>query len=125
MQIRDNLNSLKQDDAYSMALFALYKLQDVPEYAAISELAYILDKSNLLKLCENFGGCNITIPTISELENIVYALMLYNYTELDKLDFEEAMSKISDKVSDTRAVRTMYTKIFEILDNYNFYSGDK
>ena len=46
MQIKDNLNKLKQEDTYSMMMFLLYKLQDVPEYAALSELAYILDKSN-------------------------------------------------------------------------------
>lgn len=124
MQIRENLNSLKQDDIYSMVLFILYKLQDTVEYSALSELAYILDKSNLLKLCEYFGGCTITIPTISELEQVIYALSVYKRVEVDKINIDDAMSEVSGKVNDIRPIRTVYNKIHDILDNYNFYSGE-
>jgi hypothetical protein len=49
----------------------------VPDYMVLSELVYVLDKDNLLKLCEYFGGSTIKIPTIKELESIVYSLLLY------------------------------------------------
>ena len=69
-----NIDNLKKRDVYSLMLFVLYKLRDIPEYSSISELAYILDKDNLLRLCEYFGGITLTIPTIDELESIIYSL---------------------------------------------------
>ena len=77
MKTTQELNNLKSQDIYSLILFALYKLREIPEYSTLSELAYIVDKENLLKLCEYFGGTTIHIPTIDELESILYSLLLY------------------------------------------------
>ena len=71
------IDTLRDKDLYSLVLFALFKLRDIPEYSALSELAYILDKDNMLKLCEYFGGLTLKIPTIEELEGILYSLVLY------------------------------------------------
>ena len=51
MAIKQELNKLKEMDVWSLMLFVLYNYQNIPEYSSISELAYILDKKNLLKLC--------------------------------------------------------------------------
>ena len=75
-RIREELTKLKDVDVYSLILFVLFKARNVPELASLSELAYVLDKDNLLKLCEYFGGQTITIPTITELEELVYSLVL-------------------------------------------------
>lgn len=69
--------SVKELDIYSLILFALFKLRDIPDYLVLSELVYILDKDSLLKLCEYFGGTTIHIPTIDELESLLYSLLLY------------------------------------------------
>ena len=55
-QVRTALDSLDKDDIYSLMLFALYKLRDMPEYLALSELCYVLDGSNLPKFLTYFGG---------------------------------------------------------------------
>ena len=65
-RIREELTKLKDVDVYSLILFVLFKARNVPELASLSALAYVLDKDNLLKLCEYFGGQTITIPTITE-----------------------------------------------------------
>ena len=70
MKIKEELAKLKDIDVYSLMLFAMFKLRDIPEYASLSEMVYILDKDSLLKLCEYFGGLTIKIPTIEELESI-------------------------------------------------------
>ena len=85
------LDNLRTKDIYSLILFALFKLKDLPEYSALSELAYILDKENLLKLCEFFGGMTITIPTMQELESIVYSLVLYQYVNIDGMEYNDAV----------------------------------
>ena len=92
MSINKELNKLKEPDIWGFMLFALYKVKDVPEYSSISELSYILDKPNLLRLCEYFGGCTITIPTVEELELMLYGLLLYQYVEIDKLEFSDAFA---------------------------------
>ena len=71
MKVKEELSNLKETDIYSLMMFVLYKMIDIPEYSSISELAFILDKDNLLKLCEYYGGTTIKIPTIQDLESIV------------------------------------------------------
>ena len=88
MKIKTEIARLKEMDVYSLMLFALYKIKDIPEFSTLSEMAYVLDKDNLLKLCEYFGGLTIKIPTVDELQSIIYALVLYQYVDIDGLSLE-------------------------------------
>lgn len=107
-----------------MILFALYKLIDIPEYSALSELAYVLDRKNLLNLCEYFGGITIRIPTVDELTELTDVLLLYQYVKIDKRDYDEAVNEIGYKSSSLRTLKKNYNKICDILDNYTFKSRD-
>ena len=111
MSIKSELGKLRDQDLWSIMLFVLYKVREVPEYSALSELAYILDKKNMLKLCEYFGGCTITIPKIEELENMIYGLLLYQYADVEHILFEDAVELISKNNVDISAVKTSYHKI--------------
>ena len=75
----NNFDIFKDKDIYSLCLFVLYKLTDIPEYTTLSELSYILDKDNMLKFCQYFGGSVIRVPTISELESTMSLLLLYHF----------------------------------------------
>ena len=118
--IKDNLNKLKETDAWSFLLFALFKMREIPEFTSLSELVYILDKTTLLKLCEYFGGQTLTIPTITELEEMIYGLLLYNLIEVDKLTEEEAFSKLPVNTMNVKNLKQAYIKIKETLDTYEF-----
>ena len=72
-----DLTTLKEPDLYSLSMFTLYKLVDIPEYSSISELSYILDKTNLLKLCEYFGGTTIKIPTLNDGDIFILCFPFY------------------------------------------------
>lgn len=120
--IKKEIKNLKEADIYSLILFSLFRLRDIPEYSTLSEMAYILDKDNLLKLCEYFGGLTIKIPTIDELESIVYSLVLYQYVNIDKMDYERAVNLIGHKSSDLRKVKSDYSKLCNILKDYEFKS---
>lgn len=122
MSIKNELNKLKQPDIWSFMLFALYKVKDIPEYSGLSELAYILDKKNLLKLCEYFGGCTITIPTIDELELLLYGLLLYQYIHIDHLEYNDAILLVNTTSVNEKDIRNSYIKIKEILENYELTS---
>ena len=73
--VKKTYENLKSQDIYSLVLFCLYKLKDVPEYSSLSELAFVMDKDNLLNFCEYFGGQTIKVPTIQELKDIMFALL--------------------------------------------------
>lgn len=120
MRIKEYVTTLKEADVYSLMLFAMFKLRDVPEYATLSELVYILDKNSLLKLCEYFGGLSIKIPTIDELESILYSLLLYQYVNVEDMEYDDALKIIGYKSSDLRKIKSDYVKICEVLDKYDF-----
>ena len=117
--IKKELDNLKMNDTYSLILFVLYKIRDIDEYSVISELAYILDKEELLNLCEYFGGMTIRIPTINELESIINSLLLYQYVNIDGYSYDEAVDKIGFDSFQLRQVKKDYSKICSILDKYS------
>ncbi len=117
--LRKDLDNLKMTDTFSLILFVLYKLRDVDEYSAISELAYVLDKDSLLGLCEYFGGLTIRIPTIDELESIVNSLLLYQYINIDGISYNEAINKIGFDSHQLRKIKKDYNKVCSILEGYS------
>lgn len=125
MTIKEELQKLHEPDIWSLLLFVLFKIKDVPEYSGISELAYILDRTNLLKLCEYFGGTTITVPTIEELEMLVYGLLLYQYVSIDGIPESDALPLVARDGVDLKAVRQSYLKIRETLQNYDFVARSR
>ncbi len=124
MTIKEELNQLKETDIYSMLLFVLYQMKNLPEYSVLSELAYILDKQNLLNLCEYFGGLTIEIPTIDELESLLNSLLMYQYIDIEGLSYDEAINKIGFNSFDLRRIKKDYTRLSKILENYSFSKED-
>ena len=120
MTIKEELNKLKTMDVFSLLLFILYKIRDIEEYSTISELAYVLDKENLLRFCEYFGGITLTVPTIDELENIINSLLIYQYVNIDGYEYKEAIKKIGFDSCELRKIKKEYNKIVTILDKYSF-----
>ena len=116
----EQIKYLKETDTYSLILFCLYKLIEIPEYSSLSELVYVLDKPNLLNLCEYFGGQTITIPTIDELETLTYSLLLYQYVNVEGKDYVEALELIGHESQDLRRVKKFYSKLCDVLSKYDF-----
>ena len=117
--IKERLDDLSVTDVYSMILFALYKLKDVPEYSTLSELIYLIDKENLLKLLECYGGLTIRIPSIEELNVVLDALLVYEMVQLEHKDINEVFKDINSSVS-AKELRETYSKLCDILKDYNF-----
>ena len=120
MTIKSELDKLTEKDIYSLLLFALYKASSSEQFSTLSQLSFILDKESLLNLCEIYGGLTIKIPTIEELESIMYSLILYQYVNIDGMDYDEAVKIIGYKSSQLRKVKSDYFAICEILDKYDF-----
>ena len=118
MSVKKNLLTLKDTDIYSLSMFALYKLTDVPEYSSISEMAYILDKENMLRFCEYFGGTTIKVPTVDELQSMMSLLLLYQYVNVEGMDYQEAVKLIGYSSKELRKVKLIYTQLCKVLDKY-------
>ena len=123
MSINRELDKLTDSDIYSLMLFALYKANEVPEYSSLSQLSYILDKPNLLKLCEFYGGTTIYIPTIYELETLLNALLIYQKVDIEFSDLDVELERLRATIGTTTDIKKFYIKIKEILSSYNFNSG--
>jgi hypothetical protein len=123
MKIKTELDKLTEADIYSLMLFALYKSNELPEYSSLSQLSYILDKDNLLKLCEYYGGTTIRIPTVKELEELLNALLLFQLVDVENRDYEEVIKDFRAKMGDTNALVGRYCVLKDLLSEYKFNSG--
>ena len=122
MSIKSELEKLKQIDIWSLMLFVLYNFQKIPEYSSISELAYILDKKSLLKLCEYFGGQTIKIPTIDQFEEILYGMLLYQYVDVEKIPESDALKLLSKDEVKEKSIKNCYKTLKNVLATYELSS---
>lgn len=122
--INQNLNNLHLSDIYSLMLFVMYKLQDVPDYAVLSELCYLLDGANLTRLLTYFAGKTLKIPTQEEFANMSKAMLLYQYINLDGNSLSEAQSKLTDVTPKQQdKITELYLKIIPVMQQYNIDRG--
>ena len=119
------LSQLKARDTMSMVLFALYKIHDDPEYAVLSELGYILDGENLSNLLDYYGGMTIKVPTKQELSKVANALLLYQYTEMDGIEFDEALKALDKPKSETKEIKDLYQRLLKCIEAYDFERDPK
>lgn len=117
---RTNLNNLHMSDIYSLMLFVMYKIQDVPDYAVLSELCYLLDGSNLTRLLTYFSGKTVKFPTEKEFVVVANALLLYQYINIDGFSLMDALDKLQDLTKKQRdEVTELYLKLLPIMKQYN------
>lgn len=122
--IKANLNSLQLSDVYSLMLFVLYKLQDVPEYAVLSELCYLLDGANMTRLLTYFAGKTIQIPTAEEFSKVANAMLLYQYINIDGMSLVEAQAKLGKQNAKQRdATVDLYLKLLPVMKQYKIDKG--
>lgn len=119
MSAKYNLKSFKENDTYSLVLFALYMFKDNPKYATLSELAYTLDKESLFNLLDLFGGLTITIPKKEELQVVINTLLVYQSVKLENTSFAVALNKL-EKMSSAKLneIKECYDKLCEVLDKH-------
>ena len=118
--IKKNLNSLHLSDIYSLMLFILFKVQDIPEYAVTSELCYLLDGANMTRLLTYFAGRTITFPTEAEMKIVTNALLMYQYINIDGDTFTAAQNKLEKLTKKEKdKVTELYVQLLPIMKQYN------
>lgn len=102
----------------------MYKLQDIPDYAALSELCYLLDGANLTRLLTYFSGKTLQVPTQEEFSNMSKALLLYQYINIDGDSLVDAQKKLENTTPKQRdQITELYVKILPIVRQYNVDRG--
>lgn len=118
--IKACLDNLHLSDVYSLMFFILFKVQDIPEYATLSEMSYLLDGSNMTRLLTYFAGKTIRIPTEEEFIILANALLMYQYINIDGKSYAEAQDKITKVTAKQREkIAELYLKIIPIIGKYN------
>ena len=118
--IKKNLNSLHLSDIYSLMLFVLFKVQEVPEYAVTSELCYLLDGANMTRLLTYFAGRTVTFPTETEMAIVTNALLMYQYINIDGETFTAAQNKLENLTKKEKdKVTELYVQLLPIMKQYN------
>lgn len=118
--IKQDLNNLHLSDIYSLMLFILFKVQEIPEYAVTSELCYLLDGANMTRLLTYFAGRTITFPTESEMAIVTNALLMYQYINIDGDTFTAAQNKLKNlSKKDKERVTELYVQLLPIMKQYN------
>lgn len=121
----DDLNILREVDVNSMILFVLYQISNVKEYHTLSELAYILDKKNLMKFLDYFGGMTIKVPTKEEMQLVVNALLVYQGVVLENKTVQESFSSLKTlSPKQKEKVKLIYKDIERIMEKY-YLDGTK
>lgn len=118
--IKKNLNNLHLSDIYSLMLFILFKVQEIPEYAVTSELCYLLDGANMTRLLTYFAGKTVTFPTEAEMTIVTNALLMYQYINIDGETFTAAQNKLGKLTKKEKdAVTELYVQLLPIMKQYN------
>ncbi len=119
--IKKDINNLHLSDIYSLMLFVLFKVQEVPEYALTSELCYLLDGANMTRLLTYFAGRTIKFPSASDLAIVTNALLMYQYINIDGESFVAAQNKLGDQLTkkEKDKITDLYVQLVPIMKQYN------
>ena len=118
--IKANLNNLHLSDIYSLILFIIYKIQDIPDYAVLSEMCYLLDGADLTRLLTYFAGRTIAFPTEEDMSTMTNALLLYQYINIEGSTLVEAQSKLENVTpKQMDKITSLYLQILPIMKQYN------
>lgn len=114
------LEELDKKDIYSLILFILYRLKEIPEYSTLSELVYILDNENFIRLINYYGGKTIRIPKVDELSTILNALLVYEREQNTDLPLSEIFNDIGISKKEIPEILKILQLIPQLMDNYDF-----
>lgn len=115
-----DFDKLHLSDIYSLMLFVLFKIRDIPEYSVLSEMCYILDGNNMTRFLAYFAGKTIKIPTEKEFATLANALLLYQYINIDGDTLVIAQGKLGDLTKkQLEEITDLYIKLLPVMKEYN------
>ena len=118
--VNEIVSKLQKKDVYSILCSFIYDLKDVPEYAMLSELCYLLDTDSFLHLINYCSGQTIRIPTKEEFSDLVQVLLLFQYYEVEKYTWKDAVSLAGFPPSKGKFAKNKLEQLKKTIKKYNF-----
>lgn len=115
-----SLEQLDKKDISSLILFTIFKMKDIPQYATLSELIYILDENSFSKFLNYFGGKTITVPTVEEFNTILSTLLVIERKENTNMTEEEIFADLGICKKEQEEVKKTLPVVLEVLRDYDF-----
>lgn len=117
---KERLNALEMSDVYSLLLFVLYKMKDVPDYATLSAMCNIVDSRSLTRLLTYFAGKTVTFPTAAEMKTMADVLLIYNDVNLGGREFADAMADLQDVTKEEQEkITKLYLQVIDVMKDYS------
>lgn len=105
-------------------LFLLYRVKNVPEFAVLSELCYLLDGNNLTRLFTYFAGKTVTFPTEEDFVILTNALLMYQYINLEGDTLVAAQARLPKLTAKQKEKATsLYLQVLPEIKKYNLDRG--
>ena len=98
-------------EIYFLALALLHVLRDEDDFSDVSRLALILDRENFDRLIDNCGGMTVTIPTRSEVNELLKSLLFYQLRYLRHNSWNRSMELSGVSPEDAKAVSSVCKRI--------------
>lgn len=111
------LEALERKDVYSLLLFALYRLRNVPEYATLSELAFVLNHDDLPRFLKVFAGATLKVPSMKDLETAMAGLLAVQAADVEGKPLATAIRESSGTLPQSD-VRAAYRAVRGALGDY-------
>lgn len=118
--VNELVSKMSEQDVYSIMLSLMYDLRKVPEYTTLSELCYLLDVDSFMKFIRYFGGQTIKVPTKEEFSDVVQILLLFQYYEIEKRPWKDAVALAGFDSNRGKSARNKLDKLKETFEKYNF-----
>lgn len=111
--------SMSESDTNALMCNFLYDLKDIPEYATISELCYLLDGDSFKNLIRYFHGKTFRVPEVSEIAEAIQVLKLYNYYEVEGRPWKDAVLLSGFASSSGKLAKNKLDRLKETMKKYN------
>lgn len=79
-------------DLYYLSLMVISSR--LGDKSLLPELIFLLNEDSLNKLIYYFGGETIRVPTVSELRDYLYGILIYYYFDIEGLNWYSAINKM-------------------------------
>ena len=104
-QKKIDIRFLDKKETYSVLLSAIYASEGDPKYRLLSDLMYMMDDETFKSFITLFEGQTITVPTLSQLTEMLKALMIYTYRNIQGKDWDTIAKLVGAKTNSENPFR--------------------
>jgi len=110
-----DISFLNKKDTYSFLFSALYAADADPNYMLLSDLLYVLDEKTFKNFVSLFEGQTISVPSIDRISEMMIAIMIYTYHDVDKRPLDIVMKDLGLSVQSGTQGTSEYRKLKQLI----------